>query len=107
MTIGNILFGGIVGVVVDAASRAMHQYPDRVTTTLIPDEFATVVARDEFFDRMRAVLEREAAEVRDRVDKSCARTDCDRQLAGADAGRAETLAAIVQRRASAKITGRG
>ena len=105
MTFGNILFGGLVGVVVDAASGAMHQYPDMVTITLIPAEFGTVQARDEFFDRMRAVLEREAAEVKDRIDKKCARSDCDRQLAAADAGKAEKLAEIEQRRASAKIAG--
>ena len=45
MTFGNILFGGIIGIAVDAASGAMHQYPDSVTITLIPDEFATAEAR--------------------------------------------------------------
>jgi hypothetical protein len=106
MTFGNILFGGVVGIVVDAASGAMHHYPDRVTITLIPAEFATVAARDEFFDRMRAALEREVAEVKDRIDKTCTRGDCDQQLVAADAGKAEKLAEIEQRRAVAKIAGR-
>ena len=106
MTFGNILFGGIIGVVVDAASGAMHQYPDSVTITLIPDEFASAGARDAFFDRMRGTLERETAEVRNRIDKSCGRGDCERQLAAADAGKAEKLAAIEQRRASARVAGR-
>jgi hypothetical protein len=106
MTFGNILFGGIVGVVVDAASGAMHRYPDRVTITLIPAEFATAQARDEFFDRMRAALEREADEVKGRIDRTCARGDCDRQLAAAEAGRTEKLAEIEQRRASALIVAR-
>ena len=34
MTFGNILFGGIIGVGVDAASGAMHQYDDSVTIIL-------------------------------------------------------------------------
>jgi hypothetical protein len=105
MTFGNILFGGVVGIVVDAASGAMHRYPDRVTITLIPAEFTTVKARDEFFDRMRATLEREAAEVKERIDKACTRGDCDQQLAAAEAGRTEKLAEIEQRRASAAIVG--
>jgi len=105
MTFGNILFGGVVGIVVDAASGAMHRYPDRVTITLIPAEFTTVKARDEFFDRMRAALEREAAEVKERVDQTCTRGDCDRQLAAAEAGRTEKLAEIERRRASAVIAG--
>lgn len=106
VTFGNILFGGIVGIVVDAASGAMHQYPDAVTITLIPEAFTSLQARDDFFDRMRASLEREAAEVKDRIDKSCARGDCDRQLALANAGKAERVAAMEQRRASAKIAER-
>jgi hypothetical protein len=36
MTAGNLLFGGIIGVGVDAASGAMHEYPS--TFTLILDE---------------------------------------------------------------------
>jgi hypothetical protein len=99
-------FGGIIGIVVDAASGAMHEYPDGVTITLIPDEFATTGARDAFFDRMRATLERETAEVRSRIDQSCGHGDCDRQLAAADAGKAEKLAAIEQRRVSAKVARR-
>jgi hypothetical protein len=106
MTFGNILFGGIIGIAIDAASGAMHQYPDSVTITLIPDGFATTGARDDFFDRFRAALAREDAEVRDRIEKSCARSDCDRQLATADAAKAEKLATIEQGRASAKSAGR-
>jgi hypothetical protein len=105
MTFGNILFGGIVGVVVDAASGAMHRYPDRVTITLIPDEFGTVQARDEFFDRMRVALDREAAEVKERIDKTCARGNCDRELSAADAGRVEKVSEIERLRAAARIAG--
>jgi len=105
MTFGNILFGGIVGIVVDAASGAMHEYPAKVTITLIPDAFATVSARDEFFERMRSVLEREAEEVKERIDQKCARNDCDRQIAAAEAGKAEKLAEIERRRVAATIAG--
>jgi uncharacterized membrane protein len=103
MTFGNILFGGIVGIAVDAASGAMNEYPASVTITLIPEAFATAAARDEFFDRMRATLEREAAEVKDRIDRTCARNDCEQQLAAATAGKAGKLAEIEQRRVAAKI----
>jgi hypothetical protein len=103
MTLGNILFGGIVGVVVDAASGAMHEYPAAVTFTLIPEAFASAAARDEFFDRMRSALERETAEVKERIDRRCARGDCERQLAAAEAGKAEKLAEIERRRATARV----
>jgi hypothetical protein len=103
MTFGNVLFGGIVGVVVDAASGAMHQYPDMVTITLIPEEFATPGERDDFFDRMRSALAREVTEAKDRIVKMCARGNCDRELSAADAGAREKLAEIEQHRAQTRL----
>jgi hypothetical protein len=103
MTLGNILFGGIVGVVVDAASGAMNQYPESVTITLIPEEFASVEARDDFFDHMRASLEQEAAEVKKRISKTCREYDCPRELAAADKATTAKLAEIEQKRALAKV----
>ena len=104
MTFGNILFGGIVGVVVDAASGAMHQYPETVTITLIPEAFATMAERDAFFNRMRASLEREVAEVRDRITKMCRPSNCESDLAAAQTAAAGKFAEIEKRRASAKVT---
>lgn len=37
MAAGNIIFGGIVGLGVDAASGAMNKYPDMVTVAMTPD----------------------------------------------------------------------
>lgn len=37
MTAGNVVFGGIVGLGVDAASGAMNKYPDIVTVAMTPD----------------------------------------------------------------------
>lgn len=36
MTVGNVIFGGIVGVGVDAASGAMNEYPESITIRLEP-----------------------------------------------------------------------
>ena len=36
MTLGNVLIGGVVGIVVDAASGAAGRYPNSVTLTLAP-----------------------------------------------------------------------
>jgi len=38
MTAGNIVFGGIIGLGVDAASGAMNKYPDIVTVAMVPDQ---------------------------------------------------------------------
>ena len=44
MTFGNILFGGLIGVVVDAASGATHEYPPLVTIT--QGKIGYIFARD-------------------------------------------------------------
>src|SRR3546814_11462905 len=54
MTFGNILFGGIIGVAVDASSGAMNQYPSSVTIALVPESFTSTTARDVFFDSASA-----------------------------------------------------
>jgi hypothetical protein len=37
MTAGNVIFGGVIGLGVDAASGAMNKYPDIVTVAMTPD----------------------------------------------------------------------
>jgi len=37
MAAGNVVFGGIVGLGVDAASGALNKYPDIVTVAMTPD----------------------------------------------------------------------
>ena len=105
MTFGNILFGGLIGVVVDAASGATHEYPAMVTITMIPEEFPTVAERDAFFERMKTTLTREAAEVKGRIATRCGASDCTYELEAADAGTRAKLAEIDQKRALARIRG--
>jgi hypothetical protein len=37
MSAGNVIFGGVIGLGVDAVSGAMNKYPDQVTVGLSPD----------------------------------------------------------------------
>ncbi len=37
MAAGNVVFGGLIGLGVDAASGAMNKYPDVVTVAMTPD----------------------------------------------------------------------
>jgi hypothetical protein len=46
MTFGNVIFGGIIGVGVDAGSGAMNEYPPMVTFTLIPAVFENADEKD-------------------------------------------------------------
>jgi hypothetical protein len=70
-TFGNILIGGIIGFAVDAASGAMRQYPQFVTLTLVPEEFASTEAREEYFARTKERFDREGAEALALLQKKC------------------------------------
>jgi hypothetical protein len=37
MAAGNVVFGGIIGLGVDAASGANNKYPDQITVAMVPD----------------------------------------------------------------------
>ena len=105
MTFGNIIFGGIVGVAVDAASGAMNEYPPMVTITMIPEEFASAADRDTFFDKMKTTFLQEADEVRQRIRKECG-NDCEAQLKAAEEAVGPKLAEIEGRRTAARVSGR-
>jgi hypothetical protein len=107
MTFGNILFGGLIGLAVDAASGATNQYPDMVTITMVPEEFDSAEARDKFFGDMKASLLRESAEVKERITKVCKPENCTSELAAADAGTQSRLADIEQRRLLARVRSAG
>jgi len=36
MSAGNLIVGGVVGIGIDAASGAMHKYPDQISVMMIP-----------------------------------------------------------------------
>ena len=105
MTLGNILLGGIIGVVVDASTGAMTKYPDAVTFLLIPHEFRSESDRDSFFADLGQSFLSGYDEVVGRIRKSCMPEDCERQLQAAEAGRQAKMAEIEQRRLLAKVGG--
>ena len=105
MTFGNVIFGGVIGVAVDAASGAMNRYPPLVTLTLEPESFPSVAERDRFFDGLRDGFQREADGTLARIRRQCSgdQTECDRQIRATEEARARTLAEIEQRRQAASI----
>ena len=105
MTFGNILFGGLVGVAIDAGSGAMSEYEPSVTLTLMPAEFPSAAARDTFFDRMRGELLIQSDEVVQRIKQECSGSACDSQLKAAASAREAKLADIETKRILAKVGG--
>lgn len=101
-TLGNIILGGVIGVVVDAASGAMSKYPDSVSFTMIPAIFDSPEARDAFFARMRETFEGEYKVALAQIEKKCG-NNCDAQVKAAEAARMAKLAEIEERRLLAKV----
>ena len=102
-TFGNIILGGIIGVVVDAASGAMSKYPESVTFTLVPLAFKSATERDHFFNELRTTFLAEYEEVVSRIKASCNESECETQLKAAEAARDRRLADIEQHRLAAKV----
>lgn len=64
-----LAIGGAVSFIVDAISGAMFDYPAAITLTLVPREFPTAAAQDEFFareeDRLRTLAAQERIKVQE------------------------------------------
>ena len=102
-TVGNIVFGGLIGVFVDMGSGATHEYQKAVSIALIPEAFASTAARDAFFDGLRGrFLEEWNAGLR-QVEAGCAEPDCARRIQAAKALRDARLQEIEQARRDAHI----
>ena len=106
MTFGNILFGGLIGVAVDAASGAMNKYPPLISLTLTPSQFDSEWQRDQFFDSLRqtALSQHKAAAAE--IRKTCKDPDaCERKLAELDQRRDARLSDLETRRLDADVAG--
>lgn len=49
-TAGNILFEGVIGVIVDASTKAGHKFPENVVVTLYRKTFTTQEELDAWYD---------------------------------------------------------
>jgi hypothetical protein len=117
MTFGNILFGGIIGIAVDAASGATAEYEPQITIRLTPSEFPDSAARDKFFALQRETFVTQARQVKARIAEKCqpegqppgtgaigSSANCEEQLRLADAEEKAGLARIEAQRQAAKVT---
>ncbi|MFQ5958647.1 MAG: hypothetical protein ACE5LF_04690 [Alphaproteobacteria bacterium] len=53
-TLGNVIFGGIVGVVVDAASGAAQQYPGELLVFMEPDKWVSEEQKQQWIEEKAA-----------------------------------------------------
>ena len=104
MTFGNVLFGGIIGFGVDAASGAMMEYEESISVRLIPQEFPSTAERDAYFDNLREQVSAQSTKAMEELSKHCSgQSDCDKKRSLAEKSRESALADIEAKRASAKL----
>src|ERR1044072_7720793 len=53
-TLGNLLLGGVVGVIIDASSRANNNYPEPLVLVMPPSPFPNDGSRDAYYAGLRA-----------------------------------------------------
>ncbi|HET6159457.1 MAG TPA: hypothetical protein VFE34_14010 [Dongiaceae bacterium] len=106
MTFGNLLFGGIIGVAVDASSGAMHEYPASVTVVMAPNAFPSTADRDKFFDGRASGIRQEAETAIAKIKKDCKSSQqktCDEAVTKIEAARDDQLADIEVKRTQAVV----
>ena len=106
MTFGNILFGGLIGVAVDASSGAMHEYPATVTIAMAPNSFPNNGERDKFFDQRADGIRKDADAAIAKVRQSCKSSQqktCDEAVGKIEAARDDQLADVEVKRAQAVV----
>lgn len=107
-TLGNILLGGVIGIVVDAASGAMGRYPETVTVTLPAEAYGSEQGRDAAFLEQATSVRRNFQERLAIVRGQCGadnKLQCDARVRDLETERDAELARLEQLRTAARISG--
>lgn len=103
---GNLIFGGIVGGVVDLARGAGRKFPPQIQIVMDPASFRTEAERDRHYDdRLKVENERwdrVLAAVRGQCDQNAA-GDCERRSAEVEAKRRVDIERVESNRRSSRI----
>lgn len=107
MTFGNVIFGGIIGVGIDAASGAMNKYPASVTVQLAPLSFPSTAARDAFFDQKIASLRVQHERTKATTAAQCSSDEatCKSRLAALDRVLDADVADLELKRVNSRVDG--
>ena len=106
MTAGNIIFGGLIGLAIDASSGAMNQYPSSVLLVLPPTRFPSESDRDRFYDAVVARVRTDADSAIRQVKDTCApdaHDGCKPAITAIEASRDQEISSLDLKRARARI----
>ena len=105
-TVGNIIAGGIVGVVVDASSGANNNYREITIVALAPESFESTEARDRYFADLRRRVSAAADGEVQRVMNSCPQSKrefCAIEADRVKAAKQAAIASVDQKKIAARI----
>lgn len=102
-TLGNILIGGGIGAIIDAASGAMVQYPSSVMLLLVPSQFSSPQERDAYFDEKKAGIEDETTKLITETRNKCESNSCDSEVAGIEERKKQRLADLESKRSEVRV----
>lgn len=108
MTFGNLLFGGLVGLAIDASSGAINNYPPSILITMTPSSFPTEAARDAFYAERKAQAASKAAAAIARVASRCdtpESSQCKGDIAVIESSRDAEQADLEAKRLRARVDG--
>jgi uncharacterized membrane protein len=80
MTLGNAIFGGIIGVAVDASTGAASEYPESINIVMIPANFPSEIERDLFFDNRIVVAVEQLEAAQEELSNRCGRRQRPQEL---------------------------
>jgi hypothetical protein len=102
-TLGNIILGGVIGIIIDAASGAVAEYPPTVTLLMVPAEFADAETRDAYFAKLRDEVHADAEKAKKKIVAECPHGNCEREVEAAAAAEKAQLADLEKKRAAARL----
>ena len=102
-TLGNAILGGIVGIVVDAGSGAMHEYQPEISVKLLPESFESNESRDAYFNTWRAEVLAQSESAISMIGAKCSKAQCEKLLKTANEKTEAALTEVESSRKRAKI----
>jgi hypothetical protein len=71
--LGNILFGGMIGMAVDTAGGAGKDYQERMSIVLVPNRFGSLAELNGWYDERRRTVETEWEATVSQIESRCAK----------------------------------
>jgi len=102
-TLGNAILGGVIGIVVDAGSGAMHEYQPEISVKLLPESFGSEESRDAYFNSWRDEMLSQSARTKAQIAGTCSKSECEKLLKKVDEKTEEALTEVESSRKRATI----